>query len=141
LRCERIVILRPPAHTHHCQNKTHEIEKFTRRPQSVDSRNSNLTCQATRECDRDIKYEPYPSPFMPGASSPRSRAPRLSGEIERRGSIRKRKPVISTHRACSTCRVHKVRCDAAWPRCSYCTSHNETCSFPPVSRRATCSQQ
>ncbi|KAH8809245.1 fungal-specific transcription factor domain-containing protein [Xylogone sp. PMI_703] len=42
--------------------------------------------------------------------------------------------------ACTACRVKKIRCDATRPKCAYCTSHGCPCIFPPMYKRALCSQ-
>ncbi|KAI9736361.1 MAG: hypothetical protein M1834_001247 [Cirrosporium novae-zelandiae] len=45
-----------------------------------------------------------------------------------------------THQACSTCKAKKIRCDSSRPRCSYCALRNRECTYPPVYKRAVCSQ-
>jgi len=53
---------------------------------------------------------------------------------------KKRKTLDPNHQACSACKTRKVRCDAATPRCLYCAQHDKVCVYPPMYRRATCSQ-
>lgn len=53
---------------------------------------------------------------------------------------KKRKTKNPSHQACTVCKARKVRCDAIRPRCSFCASHNTTCVFTPVYKRANCSQ-
>ncbi|KAK4504922.1 hypothetical protein PRZ48_002885 [Zasmidium cellare] len=54
---------------------------------------------------------------------------------------RKRRRVDPAHQACTECKQRKVRCDAARPACSTCVSGGKPCDYPPVYRRATCSQR
>ncbi|KAJ5626402.1 hypothetical protein N7510_002711 [Penicillium lagena] len=44
------------------------------------------------------------------------------------------------HQACSTCKARKARCDSRRPRCSFCEGRNQDCVYPPLYKRAVCSQ-
>lgn len=72
---------------------------------------------------------------------PASRDQSPTGLQEEQSRPKKRRAIASsTHQACTLCKARKVRCDAARPRCSYCVTHDKTCEFPPLYRRARCSQ-
>ncbi|RFU25946.1 hypothetical protein B7463_g10395, partial [Scytalidium lignicola] len=50
------------------------------------------------------------------------------------------RPRKLARQACTACRAKKIRCDAMLPKCAYCIVHDCECIFPPIYKRALCSQ-
>ncbi|KAJ5811771.1 hypothetical protein N7474_008072 [Penicillium riverlandense] len=71
-------------------------------------------------------------------SPPPNPAPRRSVPAKRKTMADRLNNQV--HQACSTCKARKARCDSRRPRCSFCEGRNQDCVYPPLYKRAICSQ-